>query len=133
MGYKTEFNWLLKLHSDQGIDKNTIKVGEEYMFEKDEHRVYPINIPIDLVNENWEVVAKVVVKEFSVLNDKTQGVWVALKLYNDEESKFLTKYWGETLDFLGKIMQEGQKVTKPTMDAAKGKQLIQEALKSFGD
>jgi hypothetical protein len=72
MGYKTEFNWILKLNPEQGFPSELV-VGKEYEFVKSEYRVYPIDIPIDLVDKDWNVVAKIVVSKFCCGEGKTFG------------------------------------------------------------
>lgn len=42
MGFKTEFNWALKLKPENGLDEVILKEGGIYEFVKDEHRVYPL-------------------------------------------------------------------------------------------
>ena len=99
MGFKTEFNWVLKLKPEQGLDEEGLERGEIYNFEKDEYRVYPAAIPIDLVNREWEAVAKVVVLEFRNCNGKTCGRYKVLRKYEGEEKHILTNYWKETIEF----------------------------------
>ena len=98
MGYPVEFNWLLKLAPKNGFDEVQLRHGEEYSFCKSESRIYPVGIPIDLANQNWEILAKIKILSFSVDNENTSGKYVVLRLYNDEERKFLNKYWKETTE-----------------------------------
>ena len=42
MGYKTEFNWVLKLRSENGFPDDLV-VGKEYEFVKEGYRVYPVD------------------------------------------------------------------------------------------
>ena len=65
MGYKTEFNWVLKLTSEQGFPKK-IEVGKNYLFEKSEERIYPRGIPIDLVDKEWMPHAKVIIDDLVI-------------------------------------------------------------------
>ena len=75
MGFKTEFNWVLKLKEvpEELID------GREYEFVKNEHRVYPIDIPIKLVGPNWEELGTAIIKEYTVGYGKTKGKFVYKK------------------------------------------------------
>ncbi len=72
MGYKTEFNWVLKLKKEQGLPEN-LKEGATCQFQKRETRIYPIKIPIFLADSSWNVCASVIIKEFTVKDDTTSG------------------------------------------------------------
>ena len=114
MGYKTEFNWMMKLKPDQGLDEKNLEEGKEYFFVKDDERIYPINVPIQLINQNCEAVAKIVVTKVSIKKGKTAGAYKVLKIYSGDEKEFLTKDIRETVCFiLGKKMEnfEGVKIT----------------------
>lgn len=97
MGYKIEFNWALKLKPANGLQEK-YKEGEIYEFIKDEARVYPIDQTLDLINNNCDVLAKVVVTEFHVDKEKTKGKYKIIRLYSKEEKEFLTKYWRENFE-----------------------------------
>ncbi|MBU0758722.1 MAG: DUF2584 family protein [Nanoarchaeota archaeon] len=99
MGQMIEFNWLLKLKPEQGLDEKNLEPGREYKFLKKEERLYPIEIPIDLVNLEWEIVANVVVKEYTVRKDETKGKYMVLRVYGSEEREFLTKNLKKTLKY----------------------------------
>ena len=58
MGCVYELNWILKLSNDQIPE---LEENIECNFRKNGVRIYPINVPIDLVNENWEAIARCVV------------------------------------------------------------------------
>ncbi len=103
MGFKTEFNWVLKLKPEQGLREDELEIGTEYRFFKEEYRTYPLNIPIDLVNSDWEAVAKVIIIEFNNFEEKTTGKYKVIKKFNEEERKFLSNYWQENLDYLKEI------------------------------
>ena len=97
MGFKTEFNWILKLKPENGLDETNLRIGEIYEFSKDEYRVYPVAHPIDLLTKNWEAIAKVTVLEFTNKDGKTTGKYKVLKLYSGQEKEFVTKYWRENI------------------------------------
>ena len=97
MGFKTEFNWILKLKPENGLDEKSLVVDSHYEFSKDEYRVYPVNHPIDLLNKNWEAVAKVRVTEFTNKDGKTTGKYEVLKVYIGQEKEFVTNYWRENI------------------------------------
>jgi hypothetical protein len=99
MGFETEFNWVMKLSQKQGLFQD-LKEGGQYKFNKQGFRVYPVEIPLDLVNENWEAIAKVVVEEFKNYKGKTFGTYRVVRLYSEKEKKFLSSYWQENAGFL---------------------------------
>ena len=100
MGFQTEFNWVLKLKPKNGLDETKLKIGKSYEFSKDEFRVYPVNNPIDLINENWESVAKVVVEEFKNISGITLGKYKVVKIYEGQEKTILTNYWRENVQII---------------------------------
>lgn len=94
MGAVFEFNWLLKLTNDQIQE---LSEGSVYPFKKKEMRIYPIGIPIDLVNENWEAVARCIILSINIQNNCTNGTYKILKVYGATEKDIFTKSWRETL------------------------------------
>lgn len=74
MGYKTEFNWVLVLKPEQGLPEK-LEVGQEYNFHKAEERIYPRGCEIFLSGKDWKPVAKIVIKEFTVRDNETSGVF----------------------------------------------------------
>ncbi|MFA6424642.1 MAG: DUF2584 family protein [Phycisphaerae bacterium] len=100
MGFPVEFNWALKLKYEQGLDEQNLKEDIEYSFTKGECRCYPVNIPIDLINDNWEAIAKVIITEFTIRKSVTIGKYKTLKIYSQSERDFLTKYWRETVQLI---------------------------------
>ncbi len=103
MGFKTEFNWVLKLKPEQGLREQELQVGDEYRFYKNEYRVYPLDIPIDLVNDNWEAVGKVIITEVSNFEGKTTGKYKVIKIYSGNERGILSKNMQENQELLRKI------------------------------
>lgn len=102
MGFKTEFNWALKLRPEQGL-KEDIAVGEEFEFLKEGYRIYPIDIPIDLLNKDVEAIAKVIIKKIKHKNNKTKGNFKIIKIFNEKEKEFLTDYWRKTISYFKKV------------------------------
>ena len=99
MGSPVEFNWALKLKPEQGLAEGRIKEGEIYFFVKDSYRIYPLNIPIELMNENWEAVALVFIIESSMRDNKTEGKYKVLKIYAGEEKLRVTNYVRERTEY----------------------------------
>lgn len=105
MGFKTEFNWALKLKPENGLDEAALKEGGIFEFSKDEYRTYPIDQPLDLINRNWEVLARVVVIEATCANKKTVGKYRIIKIYSKNEREVLTQYWREIVQ-----IKKGEKI-----------------------
>ena len=84
MGYKIEFNWVLRLKPEYGLPKKLEK-GKIYEFRKPEERIYPINMPIGLCDyKSDEILASIIITEFKVSKNKTEGKFKILKI---EKSK----------------------------------------------
>ena len=94
MGAIYEMNWILKLNKGQVPD---LKENAEYHFKKNGLRVYPIDNPIDLVNENWEAVARCIITSITLQDGMTFGKYKVLTLYDEEEKRILTNVWRDTL------------------------------------
>jgi len=103
MGFKTEFNWVLKLKPEQGLREEELELGKEYRFYKNEYRVYPLDIPIDLLNEDWEAVAKIIIIEVSNFEGKTTGKYKVIKIYSGQEKEILSKHFQENQELLRKV------------------------------
>lgn len=104
MGYQTEFNWVLKLRNSQlkRLEEVIQKERGCFEFEKSGYRTYPMELPIDLVNENWEAIARVEIFELNQKENKTEGGYEVLKVYTGEEKRVLTNYYQE----VAKILKE---------------------------
>lgn len=93
MGVLYEFNWILKLPQ---IDENLL-IGQNYRFVKDGIRTYPIGIPIDLVNNQWEAVARCIINSVTLTANKTEGEYKILEVYSLDKKKILTEQWRSLL------------------------------------
>ena len=100
MGFKTEFNWALKLTPDQGLDEIGLKAGLVCSFCKDDSRTYPVGMPIDLLNESWLPLAKVIILETTNHGSKTSGKYRIVKVYEGDEKRVLANYWRETVQII---------------------------------
>ncbi len=94
MGYENEFCWALKLSSEQGFPARIIE-GGEHEFRKKGNRSYPLNLPIDLVDADWNAVAKVRVTEFTNRGGETTGKFKVIRAYEGNEKSVLSAYWKE--------------------------------------
>lgn len=111
MGFITEFNWVLKLKPEQGLNESTLELNKTYAFSKKGPRTFPIEIPIDLFNNNWEAVAKVLILETRITREKTEGTYKIIKIYSGEQTAALTQYWRENLEIMnGEKIEDFSKV-----------------------
>jgi hypothetical protein len=80
MGYKIEFNWVLKLEKNQKVPP--LKIGKVYNFKKQEERIYPLHIPIGLCHDKsrYDILAKIEILEFKVSKNKTEGKYKIIEL-----------------------------------------------------
>lgn len=90
MGYRTEFNWVLKLSSEQGFPER-VDAGATYCFEKADRRVYPVGMPVFLCDSEWNVCAWVKIKYFSVKDDSTSGIFEVMRVFPTEEKEVITR------------------------------------------
>lgn len=96
MGFIYEFNWILKL-SD--LEEERLQVGEKYSFTKSGVRAFPLDMPIDLVNSNWEAVARCAIDQITITSKDTKGIYTIIELYDKEKREVLTKQWRELLKY----------------------------------
>lgn len=89
MGFVVEYNWVLKLSQ---IDYPLV-IGDEYSFEKSSTRMYPLNMPIDLLDKDWTAVGSCVITELSYRNNMTTGKYKVLEIYAGSKKNILTDYW----------------------------------------
>lgn len=91
MGYLLEINSLLKIPKTSGIDLKKIKAGEKYTVEKQGERLYPLNIPLDLCDEDYKYYGKVVIRKLSLEKGKTVLEFEVIKVFDQEESRVFSK------------------------------------------
>jgi len=89
MGFKTEFNSILKLTRQQGLDENNLEENKTYEFFKREHRVYPLDIPIELVNGDWVAIGQAIVIEYTVGGGHTNGKYKVIDIYPKDKRRSL--------------------------------------------
>lgn len=90
MGFIYEFNWILKLSE---VNENKICAGQNYTFRKSGVRVFPIDMPIDLVNKNWEAIARCVIKQITITSKETTGEYSIIEIYDLQKREMLTEQW----------------------------------------
>ena len=90
MGYKLELNTILSLPKST-IDPSTLEMGKRYTVEKPGERLFPLNIPIDLSDDEYEFYAKVAIRKLILTKGKTELEFEVLKIFNENESKVITQ------------------------------------------
>ncbi|MCJ7804826.1 DUF2584 domain-containing protein [Patescibacteria group bacterium] len=90
MGYLLEINSLLRIPSNS-IDLSKIKVGDKFTIKKDGERLYPLNIPIEICDENYVYYGKVVVKKLTLGDQKTILEIEVIKVFSKKEAQIFSK------------------------------------------
>jgi len=81
----------LKVNSSQGlVERDNLVEEKEYTFKKDGHRLFMLDTLIELVTEDWQAIARIMITEFTVGHGETSGVYKVLKVYSDEEVKIVS-------------------------------------------
>jgi hypothetical protein len=79
----------LKLDDNQ-IPK-VLEFGKKYSFKKEKHRLYQINVPMDLKDNDWNFLARIVITEYTVGKNRTEGTFVLVKDFSEDEKNIITK------------------------------------------
>lgn len=87
MGMPCEINSILKLRPSQGYPPRLEK-GEKHSAQKQGYRIFPVDIPILLVDENWLAYTDVKIHRLVWENGVTTVDFEIDRIY---ESPFLTK------------------------------------------
>lgn len=87
MGMPCEVNSILKLKPSQGYPSHLEK-GKEYFAQKEGYRIFPVNVPILLVDEDWLAHADIKINKLVWENGITSINFEVDRIY---ESPFLTK------------------------------------------
>lgn len=90
MGYTLEFNCLLRIPEDT-LDLTSLQVGARYQLVKDDARLYPVDIPIEICDANYVYYGKVAVRKLSLSGSKTELEIEVLKVFNAQERDIYTK------------------------------------------
>ncbi len=68
-----------------------LKIGKKYSFNKNGHRLYQIKVPMDLRDENWNAYGRCVITEYTLGDDKTTGIYVVVKIFDEIQGAQVTK------------------------------------------
>lgn len=68
-----------------------LEIGKQYKFSKNGHRLYQIKVPMDLRDGNWNALGRCVITEYTLGNDKTEGTYVMVKIFDETQADQVTK------------------------------------------
>jgi hypothetical protein len=71
MGMPCEVNSVLKLSQEQGFPE-TLSPGGEFTVEKSGYRIYPLDVPLNLLDNDWNHRADVVILSLTWENSRTR-------------------------------------------------------------
>lgn len=89
MGYSLRFNCLLSV-SKQDLDLHSLEVGKRYQIVKEKERLYPLNIPIEICDDEYQYYGKVAVRKLTLETGKTTLEIEVLKIFSKEEAAVYT-------------------------------------------
>lgn len=90
MGFSVKFNWVLQIDPP-----GDLRPGNSYPFEKSGNRVFPIDVPIDLIDGERNAIAKIKIRTFTNHSGATNGKFEVVKIYESKEKAVLSTYWRE--------------------------------------
>ena len=79
------------LRLDHAAIPTPLQLGKEYHFTKAGHRLYQLNVPMDLRTADWKFLGRVVITEYAVGKGKTQGIFVLVKEFSEQEKEVITR------------------------------------------
>ncbi len=67
-----------------------LEIGTKYHFSKEGHRLYQLNVPMDLRTTEWKALGRCVIVEYTLGNGHTEGMFVMVKIFTPEEARYAT-------------------------------------------
>jgi hypothetical protein len=80
MGMPCEINNILKLNSSQGYPTKIV-LKSEHQASKNGYRIFPVDVPISLVDENWVAHADVIIRRLTWEKGETVVAFEIERLY----------------------------------------------------
>lgn len=80
MGMPCEVNSILRLQRSQGYP-NPLNLHEHYSVQKAGYRILPIDVPIQLVDDNWLAQADIIIHRLSWENQSTSILFEVVRIY----------------------------------------------------
>lgn len=81
MGMPCEINSILKLKPSQGYP-NSLEVGSRHPVQKDGYRIFPLDVPLCLVDENWLAHADIVIEKLTWAQQTTYLEFRIARIYD---------------------------------------------------
>jgi Protein of unknown function (DUF2584) len=78
MGMPCEINSILKLNVDY---PDRLVLGAIHNAEKSGYRIVPIDVPIQLVNANWQATADIIIRQLTWENQTTKLRFEIVRIY----------------------------------------------------
>ncbi len=75
-----------------------LELGKEYSFKKEGHRLYQINIPMDLRTDDWKFLGRIVITEYTIGKGRTEGRFILVKEFSEGEKEIITKTYMSDYD-----------------------------------
>ena len=79
------------LRLDETEIPKPLVIGNEYRFKKNGHRLYQLNVPMDLRAADWRFVGKIIITEYTIGKGRTEGTFVLVREFSNQEKEILTK------------------------------------------
>ncbi len=81
MGMPCEINTILKLTPDQGYPAQ-LSVGQTLAVTKTEYRIFALDVPVQLVDQQWQAQADVIIRELTWRDGHTHLQAEVSRLYD---------------------------------------------------
>lgn len=81
MGMPCEVNSILKLKPDQGYPSD-LSLGNRHQAKKDGYRIFPLDVPLCLVDEQWLAHADIVIERLTWENQTTFLQFRVARIYD---------------------------------------------------
>lgn len=86
MGENIEFNWILKLKKK---DLEGLTLGETREFSKEGKRIYPLDFPVLLADEDWHFHGYAHINDYQSFGGTTTGKYSLIRELNGPEEQAL--------------------------------------------
>ncbi|NEQ44156.1 MAG: DUF2584 family protein [Leptolyngbya sp. SIOISBB] len=81
MGMPCQVNSILKLSASQGYP-DLLKLGDRYRVQKTGYRIFPLDVPLCLVDDNWQAHADIIIEELTWKQQTTHLQFRIARIYD---------------------------------------------------